>query len=176
MITHQARLLIQGRETASAQTVFARLDELGIATHTFAHPPAFSLQESRSFRGEIPGTHMTHLFVRDHRQQLWLIACSEETQVEMDGLAECLRAWRLSLGSGRQLMEDLGVIPGTASLFAVLNDTACKVRVAIDRDLMDRRPWNLHPLDNGLTTSIDPSDMLRFLDAEEHAAELIELS
>ena len=37
--------------------LLARLDDLGIATETFEHPPVFTVEEARTHYGHLPGGH-----------------------------------------------------------------------------------------------------------------------
>ncbi|MGB9260978.1 MAG: prolyl-tRNA synthetase associated domain-containing protein, partial [Pseudolabrys sp.] len=45
--------------------LFAALDRLGIRHLTVRHPPLFTVESSRSLRGQIPGAHTKNLFLRD---------------------------------------------------------------------------------------------------------------
>lgn len=171
----QATLLIDGREPAGPDELFERLEELGIEVETHEHPPVFTVDEARTLRGQIRGVHTKNLFVRDKKERMWLVVCPEEREIDMKSLAGILGAGRLSFASPRRLMRHLGVIPGAVTPFAVINDSAGDVRVAIDRAMLDEGPWNFHPLDNARTTSIEPEDMIRFLEAEGHEPRLVSL-
>jgi Ala-tRNA(Pro) deacylase len=37
--------------------LFARLDALGIAHHTYSHPPVFTVAEAADLRGQLAGGH-----------------------------------------------------------------------------------------------------------------------
>lgn len=71
-------------------------------------------------------------------------------------------------------MEYLGITAGAVSPLAVLNDRTGAVTVALDRGLLEDPPVNFHPLDNGMTTSLAPDDLLRFLAAENHPPVLLD--
>lgn len=171
----EAPLVVDGQQSAGPDELFARLEELGIEVETRTHPPVFTVDEARALRGEIPGCHSKNLFVRDHKKNMWLVVCREDRKLDMKALAGVLGSGRLSFGSPRRLLQHLGVIPGAVSPFAVLNDHEGAVQVAIDRQMLEERPWNFHPLDNGRTTSIDPDDLIRFLEAEDHSPRLVDL-
>jgi Ala-tRNA(Pro) deacylase len=72
------------------------------------------------------------------------------------------------------MMEALGVAPGAVTPFAVVNDTERRVQVVLDRAMLDVNPLNYHPLDNDRTTAIAPADLLQFLEAADHAPELLD--
>ena len=156
--------------------LFARLAELGIEVRTVEHPPVFTVEEARRHRGNLPGTFTKNLFLRDKKGAMWLVVCLESRAVDLRVLAERIGAKHLSFGSPERLMRHLGVIPGAVSPFAVINDTDCVVRVVLERDVLAQDPINLHPLDNARTTGIAAADLLRFLEAEAHPPELLDLA
>jgi Ala-tRNA(Pro) deacylase len=156
--------------------LFARLGELGIQVRTVEHPAVFTVEEARRHRGGLPGTFTKSLFLRDKKGAMWLVVCLESRALDLRALAVGIGAKHLSFGSPERLMRHLGVIPGAVSPFAVVNDTDRAVRVVLDRDVLAQDPVNLHPLDNARTTAIAGADLLRFLEAEGHAPELIDLA
>lgn len=175
MSEQQQSALIDGSTPATPEELFERLDELDIEAETVEHPPVFTVEEAKSLRGKIPGLHTKNLFLRDKKKAMWLLVCREDRRFDMKALADVLGSARLSFGSPKRLMQYLGVIPGAVSPFAVINDDGGNVRVVLERAMLDDGPWNFHPLDNALTTSIAPDDMIRFLEAEEHAPRLVSL-
>ena len=62
------------------------------------------------------------------------------------------------------LKSMLGVAQGHLSLFAKINDAANKVKVIIDKRLMDADKVLLHPLVNTASTQISCADFKRFAD------------
>jgi Ala-tRNA(Pro) deacylase len=105
---------------------------------------------------------------------MWLVVCREDRVIDLKTLAQMLGSARLSFGSPERLMKHLGVIPGAVSPFAVINDKEGQVQVGLDRVMLNEEPWNFHPLSNHMTTSISASDMLRFLEAEDHSPKLLD--
>jgi Ala-tRNA(Pro) deacylase len=158
------------------EQLFARLAELGIRVSTVEHPAVFTVEEARRHRGDRPGTYTKSLFLRDKKGAMWLVVCLESRALDLRVLAGRIGAKHLSFGSPERLMRCLGVIPGAVSPFAVINDTDRAVRVVLDRDVLAQDPIHLHPLDNARTTAIAAADLLRFLEAEGHAPELIDLA
>lgn len=156
--------------------LLARLAELGIATRTVEHRPVFTVEEARRHRGDLPGTHTKSLFLRDKKGAMWMVVCLEDRAVDLKDLAGRIGAKHLSFGSPERLLRHLGVIPGAVSPFAVVNDAERVVQVVLDREVLARDPVHLHPLDNAKTTAIAAADLVRFLEAEGHAPQVIDLS
>jgi len=156
--------------------LLTRLAELGIPTRTVRHPPVFTVEEARRHRGDLPGTHTKSLFLRDKKGAMWMVVCLEDRPIDLKALAARLGAKHLSFGSAERLQRYLGVIPGAVSPLAIINDTERLVRVVLDRDVLANDPVNLHPLDNSMTTALAAADLLRFLEAEGHTPQLLDLS
>lgn len=148
---------------AAQADLFDRLQRLGIETRTYDHPAFFTVEEGRAFKAQMPGAHSKTLFVKDKKDNLFLIVCWAETQVDLNALAKDIAASRVSFCNPDLMMTVLGVTPGSVTPFALINDTARRVRVVVDQALTVRTPNYFHPLVNTRSTAIDPQDLLRFL-------------
>ncbi len=166
--------LADGSEPATPEAFLQRLEELGIEHRTVNHPPVFTVEEAKALRGELPGSHTKNLFLRNKKGKMWLVVCLEDRTLELKALAKRLGAGRFSFASAERLMQFLGVVPGAVTPFAVVNDHGGRVRVVLDRGILEREPLNFHPLDNSMTTSLGAQDFLRFLEAEGHPPELVD--
>jgi len=149
--------------------LLTRLDELGIACETHAHPPLFTVEQSRALRGDLPGAHIKNLFLRDKKRRMWLVTVLESREVDLKELRRRIGAQgNLSFGNAELLMTHLGVVPGAVTPFAVINDRAGAVTMVLDKALLDQPVVNAHPLRNDRTSALSASDLVRFLDAEGH--------
>ena len=68
--------------------------------------------------------------------------------------------------------ELLGVVPGSVTPFAAINDTTGQVTVVLDRAMLDHDVLNFHPLVNTMTTSISKAGLVKFLAATGHEPRL----
>src|SRR5205085_7822832 len=136
------------------EQLFERLDALGIVHRTYSHPPVFTVAEAVALRGQLPGGHCKSLFLKDKKGGLWLVVALEERQIDLKRLAVRLGAPRFSFGSAELLDETLAVKPGSVTPFALVNDRAHRVRVVLDRGMLERDPLNYHPLEHDRTTAI----------------------
>jgi Ala-tRNA(Pro) deacylase len=161
--------LADGNEPSSPGELFHRLNELGIEVATVEHKPVFTVEEAKAHRGQIAGCHTKNLFLRNKKGAMWLVVCLEDRSIDLKTLGRKLGAGNLSFGSAERLMKYLGVIPGAVTPFGVVNDSGGKVRVVLDRGVLEKEPLNFHPLDNAMTTSIGASDFVRFLESVDHA-------
>jgi Ala-tRNA(Pro) deacylase len=160
----------------TAEELFGRLARLAIKTATVAHPPVFTVEEAKRLRGTLPGGHCKSLFLRNKKGAMWLVATLEDRAIDLKTLGERLGAGRVSFGSPDRLLRHLGVIPGAVTPFAVVNDREGLVKVALDREMLRQNPLNFHPLRNDRTTAIAPGDLVRFLESEGHAPQILDLA
>ena len=151
------------------QQLFDRLDSLGIARHTVEHPPVFTVEEAKALRGNLAGHHIKNLFLRNKKEEMWLVVALEDRAIDLKRLGEALGAGKLSFGSPDRLRRHLGVEPGSVTPFALVNDEGHLVRLALDRALAEGGPVNAHPLVNTMTTAIATADLLRLFEATGHA-------
>ena len=157
------------------QQLFDRLAELGIAHHTVEHAPVFTVEEAKTHRGVLPGHHIKNLFLRNKKEQMWLVVALEDRAIDLKGLGERLGAGRFSFGSPDRLRKYLGVEPGSVTPLAVINDTGHEVQLVLDEGLKVGGPVNAHPLTNTMTSAIALPDLLRFFAATGHESAWLDL-
>ena len=156
--------------------LMAFLDQRGIKTATVEHPALFTVADSRKLRGEIAGGHTKNLFLKDKKGSLFLVVAEEDAAIDMKGLHKLIGSARLSFGKPDLLSEVLGILPGSVTPFAAINDEAGRVTVILDENLMRHERLNFHPLENTATTSIATNDVLTFLRATGHEPKIIALA
>ena len=159
----------------SPQQLFARLAELGIAHGTVEHEPVFTVEQAKQHRGVLPGHHIKNLFLRNKKEEMWLVVALEDRAIDLRKLGEAMGAGRLSFGSPERLRTYLGVEPGSVTPFAVINDTQHKVTLVLDSALKEGGPINAHPLVNTMTCPIDLPGLLRFFEATGHVPRWLDM-
>lgn len=160
-----------------ADRLFRRLDALGIVHETVRHPPVFTVEEARSLRREVPGAHTKNLFVKDKKDNYFLLVLEETAEIDLKSIHHVIGAkGRVSFGRPDKLLDYLGVTPGSVTSLAVINDTQGRVAVILDEALMEHDIINAHPLSNDATTSLARKDLLRFLDDCRHRPQILKLS
>jgi len=157
--------------------LFAFLADLGISVSTVRHPPLYTVADSQSLRGEISGGHTKNLFLKDKKDNFFLVSVGEDAVVDLKQIHTIIgAASRVSFGKPEMLMELLGVISGAVTVFGLINDTQRRVKVVLDQDLMAHDVINAHPLINEATTSITSADLIRFVEATGHDAAILKVS
>ena len=99
------------------------LENVGIIFTRHEHPPLRTVEESKGHRGDMVGTHVKNLYLRDRKKRNSLVVAQEDREIDLKALQDKIGADRLSFGSADRLFEFLGVRPGAVSPFTVINDT-----------------------------------------------------
>lgn len=175
-VNESEALLADGSVPTTPSELLRRLEELGIQSRTSMHAPVFTVEEAQAERaGQEEGGHIKNLFLRNKKGAMWLVTCLEDREVDLKALGQRLGAGRFSFGSAERLMRYLGVLPGAVTPLAAINDRTGAVKVVVDKALLEQAPIYAHPLVNDMTTAMAPEDLLRFLEATDHPAEIIDL-
>jgi len=150
---------------ATPEELFAYFDELGIEHSTVKHRPLFTVEDGRDLHHTIPGLHCKNLFLKDKKGQAWLVVMPGDKRAHIGKIEKRAGAARCSFGKPELLMEVLGVTPGAVTPFALINDTARRVRVVLDTDMLQAGKVNFHPLRNDVSTTIATTDLMKFIKA-----------
>ena len=161
---------------ATPQDLFSRLEGLGISYTTREHQAVFTVQESKELRGALPGGHCKNLFLKDKKGQLWLVVALEDRSLDTKKLRHVIGASHLSFGNPELLQEVLGVEPGAVTPFGLMNDTDHRVRIVLDKEMLEHDPLNYHPLTNTATTAISAQDLIAFIEACGHSPLIVDLA
>ena len=173
--TPASACLLDGNKPADEHAVLQELARLGIEHTTFHHAPVYTVAEAKALRGDLGGSHIKNLFLRNKKGQMWLITCHEDLQIDLKQLAEMLGAGRFSFARAERMMHYLGIIPGAVTPLAVINDSTDAVKVVLDQSILLDTVVNVHPLHNGATTSIAAQDLIKLLDARDHPAQILDM-
>jgi Ala-tRNA(Pro) deacylase len=150
------------------------LTQLGIAHSTVNHEPLFTVEQSKAFYDKMPGGQTKNLFIKDKKGRHFLVSMKHDAVVDLKTIHTRLGGQgRVSFGNAEDMLAFLGVVPGSVTLFGVINDVDQNVTVFLDEALLAHDRINAHPLTNEATTNIATSDMLRFLKLHGHEPSIL---
>ena len=160
----------------SEPALYALLKQLNIAHHTEEHRAVFTVAEGADVKARLPGGHSKNLFLKDKAGDYVLVSALGSTIIKLNQLHKRIGTKRLSFGKPEALLELLGVVPGSVTVFSVLNDVDHKVRLILDKALFDHEAVWFHPMRNTASTRIAPNDILRFAEATGHIPTVVDFS
>ena len=138
-----------------------RLKGLNFQIHD--HKPLFTVEDSEKMRGSIDGAHTKNLFLKNKKNNFYLLSCDENARVDLKNFSKSIFAKNLSFANELYLDKYLGIKPGSVSPFALLNDEDNVVSFYLDQKLAESEVINFHPLINTTTISINTKDFIRFM-------------
>ncbi len=150
------------------QDLLEYLKYLNIKTKIYEHTPIFTAEAGRHLVEKIPEIHCKNLFLIDDQKNFWLVVVPFTTRIDLKQLAIILHTKKLQFGSVNDLKMYLGVTPGSVTPFGIINDESNKVRLILDNKLLEQEWINIHPLINTYTTSIQVTDLIKFIKSLEH--------
>ena len=157
----------------SPERLMATLTSLDISFTTHTHPPLRTVEDAKSFRGDLQGAHIKNLYLRDRKKRNFLLVAEEDKAIDLKALPSLIDSDRLSFGSADRLFEVLGVRPGAVSPFTLINDPDHKVQLLLDADLADQPCLFAHPLVNDMTLGVSGADLMRFFTPTGHNTQFL---
>ncbi len=151
----------------SSIQLLKQLDEWKITYKHFTHDPLMSVNESKLIQEKLFGSnkengHIKNLYLRDKKKNNILFVAHQDAIIDLKLLAENIKMGRLSFGSKERLMENLGVLPGAISPFAMINGVKKNVTIFLDRNLKSYKKFFAHPLENNQTLEITFDQLEKF--------------
>ena len=156
--------------------IYEFLDSGNIEYQRHDHPPVFTVEDVHRLTPDLPGAKTKNLFLRDKKgNRHFLLVVPADKRINLKALPKVLESSKISFGSPDRLMENLGVTPGSVSLFAIVNDQKNRVEVIIDESIWALEAFQFHPLVNTSTLVISKDSIKRFLAATGHEVKILDI-
>lgn len=153
------------------------LDRLGVAYDRVEHEHADTIADCELVEG-ILGCRICKNLVLTNRQQTdyYLLLMPGEKPFKTKLLSRQIGSARLSFAGPEALRELLGVTPGSVSVLGLMNDREGRVRLLIDRELLDEESFGCHPCLNTTSLRFSTRELMNtVLPALEHEPKLVDL-
>ena len=151
------------------------LNDNGFEYFVEEHAPLFTVEDSKSLRGQIEGAHSKNLFLKDAKGNFFLISIEESASIDLKKTMQQIQSKKLSFAKPEYLQDILGIEPGSVSPFALLNDTKKQVEFYLDRSFLDSETVNFHPLINTATVNISPQNLIELIEKYHNPVNYIDL-
>ena len=151
------------------------LNDHGFEYFLEEHAPLFTVEDSKSLRGQIEGAHSKNLFLKDAKANFFLISIEESASIDLKKTMQQIQSKKLSFAKPEYLQDILGIEPGSVSPFALLNDTKKQVKFYLDRSFLDSETVNFHPLINTATVNISPQNLIELIEKYHNPVNYIDL-
>ena len=140
------------------------LDSLGISFCRADHEPAMTMEACQAVDIAL-GAEMCKNLLLCNRQctSFYLLMMPGDKPFKTKELSAQIGSSRLSFASGEHMEELLDITPGSLSVLGLMNDTAMRVQLLIDRDLLNADYVCFHPCINTSSLRITTVDFTHIL-------------
>jgi Ala-tRNA(Pro) deacylase len=155
------------------QELIKLFDAHAYAYELFRHAPIFTAKDGGELVKTITGAHGKNLFLKDKKNNYYLISLMEHKRVDLKALAQQIDGGRFSFGNEVELMRFIGVKPGSVTPYGLVHDVNKEVSFYLDEDLLRHETVNFHPLRNDQTVQMKTASFLAFFDDIQHVPHVI---
>lgn len=153
------------------------LDELNISYERVDHSPAYTIAACEAI-DKLFNTHMCkNLFLcNSQKTAFYLLMMPGDKKFKTKDLSKQINTARLSFANEDFMKELLGLTPGAVTVLGLMNDKENRVRLIIDKDLLEDEYIGCHPCVNTSSLKIKTSDITeKFLKAVGHDYTVVDL-
>ncbi len=165
------------KREANEERCYELLDRLGVRYYRVDHEAAEDIPACELVEGLLGCGICKNLFLTNRQQtDFYLLIMPGEKPFKTRLLSKQIGTARLSFGSPADMERLLDLAPGSVSVLGLMNDRAGRVRLLVDRELLEAESFGCHPCRN--TTSLRFSTRELFdtvLPAMRHAPVYVEL-
>ena len=174
-------MIYEGRpgepRTTVEEKTYDFLDKLEVEYFRADHEEAATIELCKEIEKEIDAHICKNLFLCNrNKTSFYLLIMPGDKPFKTKELSSQIYTSRLSFASGEDMVEMLGIKPGSVTVLALMNDFEGKVQLIIDRDLLELEYLGCHPCMNTSSLKIKTSDIIKkFLKHTGHRHTVVRL-
>ena len=153
------------------------LDRLGVSFERIDHAPAMTMEDCVEVDRILDTLICKNLFLCNRQKtDFYLLLIPGDKHFQTKVLSSQLGVSRLSFADASCMEEFLDITPGSVSVLGLMNDRENRVKLVIDRDVMESDAFACHPCINTSSLRMKTKDVLeKFLPAVHHEAIFVKL-
>ena len=146
---------------ANERRCYEALDRLGIPYRRADHAAAATMEICRGIEASLGCPICKNLLLTNRQQtDFYLLLMEGEKVFKTKYLSKALGCARLSFASSEQMQTLLDIQPGSLSPLGLMNDPTHRVRLVIDKPVLNWQTIGVHPCQNTSTLAIETEDLL----------------
>ena len=163
--------------TPREERCYDLLDSLGVEYYRVDHEHADTIQDCELVENLLGAKICKNLFLTNRQQtDFYLLIMPGEKPFKTKLLSKQINTARLSFGTPEQMERYLDTLPGSASVLGLMNDPDNRVRLLVDRDLLNEETFGCHPCQNTSSLRFRTAELFdRILPAMHHEPTFVEL-
>lgn len=153
------------------------LDELGIEYFRVDHEQAETMEACEQIDKALGVKMCKNLFLCNRQKtEFYLLMMPGDKSFKTKTLSHALGISRLSFADESFMLEFLNIHPGSVSVMGLMNDKEKKVKLIIDREVINFDNVGCHPCVNTSSLKISTDDLLnKFLKAINHTPVILDM-
>lgn len=158
--------------------VYDLLDQLGIPYWRLDHDATATIEACRDVDKLLDIEICKNLFLCNaQKTDFYLLMMPGHKKFKTARLSKQIGSSRLSFAGPEYMEEFLDITPGSVSVLGLMNDKDLRVRLLIDKDVIDHHEFiGCHPCINTSSLKIRTGDILeKFLPSVNHPYTIVEL-
>ncbi|MBR6376759.1 MAG: prolyl-tRNA synthetase associated domain-containing protein [Oscillospiraceae bacterium] len=166
-----------GERSPKEQRCYALLDRLGISYRRADHGPAATMELCREIEAVLGCPICKNLLLTNRQQtDFYLLLMEGDKVFKTKYLSKALGCARLSFATDQQMLELVDITPGSLSVLGLMNDREGRVRLVIDKPVLEQPEIGFHPCLNTSTLAVSMGDFTgSILPALGHEVTVVEL-
>ncbi|MBR4701494.1 MAG: prolyl-tRNA synthetase associated domain-containing protein [Oscillospiraceae bacterium] len=163
--------------TARESRCYAFLDKLGVVYRRADHEAAATMELCREIEKSLGCPICKNLLLTNRQQtDFYLLLMEGEKVFKTKYLSKALGCARLSFATDEQMLQLVDIMPGSLSVLGLMNDPDKKVRLVIDKPVLQQPEIGFHPCLNTSTLAVSMGDFTgTILPALRHEPTVVEL-
>lgn len=167
---------VQGRQEREVK-VYDMLDSLGIDYMRVDHEEANTMEACNAIDEVLEVVMCKNLFLCNRQEtDFYLLMMPGDKPFKTKDLSKQINSARLSFGKPEYMEEFLDIKPGAVSIMGLMNDKEKRVRLLIDKPVLEAEYAGCHPCVNTSSLKIRTQDLIeKFLPATGHEVTVVDL-
>ena len=159
------------------ERIFKKLDELKIEFELVENDPADTMEDCIEIDKKLGAEIRKTVVVCNRQKTVYsLVVMPANKRFETKVFAQKMECARVSFASTDDLLDKIGVVPGSASVLCIIKDENNEVQVVIDKEVADSEYFACNISDSRRHIKIKTKDLLEvILPHLGHDAKIVEL-
>ena len=150
------------------------LTAMGIPYKRYEHPCALTMEDCTDIGADVGAHHCKNLFLCNRQgTQFYLMLIRGDKKFRTAQVSKLIGTSRLSFCNAEQLMEKLGLLPGSVTALGLLHANARDVTVVVDADVAAFPMVCVHPCVSTASLAISGADLMRFLESTGNKIQMV---
>ncbi|MDO5111243.1 MAG: prolyl-tRNA synthetase associated domain-containing protein [Clostridia bacterium] len=154
----------------------AALDSLAIPYKRYEHACALTMEDCTDIGADVGARHCKNLFLCNRQKtDFYLVLIRGDKKFKTAVVSKLLGVSRLSFCDAEQLMDKLGLLPGSVTALGLLCPNAKDVTVVVDSEVAQFPMVCVHPCVSTASLAITGGDLMKFIKSTGNTVRILDI-